>query len=260
MTFFGSFLSQCVRLKRSPLLWFHIFCATVPALACGSYFAHSHWNSLLGTDTFMQIIGAFMPFAVTIVMSFDIDTERQTGELSAFLGVPSRVKSVLGKLCAYLVLCAVTLASATGIFTALLSLEHREIPHISTLALSVLALIVGSIILYPLALWCTLATNRNATIALGTVFSLVAIGSLGGLAHSLVSGQLSTAQSSPLSFALPMTWPARMTSVVIEHGIDSSISLVPLTMNALIALGAASIVMIIVCMWITRFEDRKRVD
>lgn len=258
MKLHNAFLSQLVRLRHSPLLWLHIVGSITPPLLIGTYFAVTPWDSFLATDVYMQILGALMPLASALVMAFDIDTERQAGELSTLLAVPSRATGLLGKMLAYFLAAVLTLLSCVVLFAVILTLHGRQIPSLHSLSLALCALILGSAVLYPFSTWCALRFSRNATIAWGTVFSVIAVSSLGGLAHTLVSGQLSSMHTVPALYAMPMAWATKMASIAIEHDINPAVSLVPLGIHSIIALAATSIVMLVLCLWFTHFEDRKR--
>ncbi|MFD0705315.1 ABC transporter permease [Alloscardovia venturai] len=258
MTLWGTLQSQIVRFHRSPLLWFHITSALILPLLCGFYFAVSPWNPLMGTDAYVQTLGALMPLAICIVIAFDIEIERQAGELTTLLAAPSRALSMLGKLFAYALLGLATLAACYAIFIGILSGYGRDIPSLSSLTLSCVVLWLGSLLLYPFALWSALKLGRNVTIAIGAVLSAIAILSLGGLAHGLVSRQLTAAQSPTIVYALPMAWPTRMGSLALEHGINAHVSLQPLLTHTGIALASVLILTAILCVWIGSYEDRKR--
>ena len=90
MSLWRGVLSECVRLRRSPLIALHLACGLIAGVACGAYFGVAPWDPRLGTDAFVQLIGALMPLMVAIVCGLDIDGEREASGLSNLLALPSR--------------------------------------------------------------------------------------------------------------------------------------------------------------------------
>ncbi len=255
--------SQYVRLKHSPLLWFHFAAGVLSAALSGLYFSVSPWNTALGADAYVQFIGALLPLTVCTIMAFDIDIERNSGELSTVLAVPSRSIQILGKIIAYALLAAVTIAiSIFGFALALISTGKNQLPFITYVS-AVFFLWLGCIVLYVFATWSALSFGRNVTIGIGTILTIVAISSLGGLAHGLVSGELTAAHSPAILTIMPMSWSTQMGSLAIESSINPAINNLSMTSPSLLIYGviasATAIISIsIVCVCINGFENRRR--
>ena len=143
--------------------------------------------------------------------------------------------------------------------------DARALHDIKTTVLFTL----GSAPLYILSSWLALRFGRNAAIGVGAVGLLLAFFSIGGLAHGLMTGELTGAYPGILGY-IPLTWSARLGSLGVENGmvslslgahIEGSVMNVAahvhvqtlLTAGLCLALSAAALIVLLT--WFNRFEE-----
>lgn len=200
MTLSRALLSEGLRLARSPLTAVHLVCGLAAGLACGEYFSVARWDPALGADAYVQFLGALMPLMSAIVCGLAVDEERAAGRLANLTAVPSRGRAVAAKLLALVALGAAALAVALGVFGAVLAVAGRLPLGPAPLAAAWAGIVLGSLPLYALGLWVALRLGRNAAIGAGAAGVLLAFFSVGGLAHGLMTGELTGALVTPLSW------------------------------------------------------------
>ena len=209
MSLARSLRSELLRLSRSPLIWLHLLCGLAGGLACGEYFSVAAWDASMGADAYAQFLGALMPLMTSIVCGLAVDEERSAGKLANLTAVPSRGRAIAAAWVALATLGAGALALAFSVFGAMLAAAGRlplgPLPLIASWAGTVL----GSLPLYAIGLALSLRLGRNAVIGVGAAGTLVAFFSVGGLAHGLMTGELTGLAPSPLAW-IPFSWPARL--------------------------------------------------
>ena len=94
----------------------------------------------------------------------------------------------------------------------------------------------------------------NAVIGAGAAGMLLAFFSVGGLAHGLMTGELTGALATPLSW-VPLAWPARLGSLGVEAFIDAVRAAGPLLTTALAGLVLTLAADAVLFAWFCRFED-----
>jgi len=77
---------------------------------------------------------------------------------------------------------------------------------------------------------------------------------VGGLAHGLMTGELTGALATPLSW-VPLAWPARLGSLGVEAFIDAARAAGPLLTTALAGLVLTLATAAVLIAWFCRFED-----
>ena len=115
-------------------------------------------------------------------------------------------------------------------------------------------IVLGSLPLYALGLGAALRLGRNAAIGAGAAGVLLAFFSVGGLAHGLMTGELTGALATPLSW-VPLAWPARLGSLGVEAFIDAARAAGPLLTTALAGLVLTLATAAVLLAWFCRFED-----
>lgn len=115
-------------------------------------------------------------------------------------------------------------------------------------------IVLGSLPLYALGLGVALRLGRNAAIGAGAAGMLLAFFSVGGLAHGLMTGELTGALATPLSW-VPLAWPARLGSLGVEAFIDAARAAGPLLTTALAGLVLTLAAAAVLIAWFCRFED-----
>ena len=243
MTLSRALLSEALRLARSPLAVVHLVCGLTAGLACGEYFSITRWDPTLGADAYAQFLGALMPLMSAIVCGLAVDEERAAGRLANLTAVPSRGRAVAAKLLALAALGAGALAVALGVFGAVLAVAGRLPLGPAPLAAAWAGIVLG-----------TLRLGRNAAICAGAAGMLLAFFSVGGLAHGLMTGELTGALATPLSW-VPLAWPARLGSLGVEAFIDAARAAGPLLTTALAGLVLALAAAAVLLAWFCRFED-----
>ena len=243
MTLPRALLSEALRLARSPLTAAHLVCGLAAGLACGEYFSVARWDPALGADAYAQFLGALMPLMSAIVCGLAVDEERAAGRLANLTAVPSRGRAVAAKLLA--------LAALGG---AVLAVAGRLPLGPAPLAAAWAGIVLGSLPLYALGLGVALRLGRNAAIGAGAAGMLLAFFSVGGLAHGLMTGELTGALATPLSW-VPLAWPARLGSLGVEAFIDVARAAGPLLTTALASLVLTLATAAVLIAWFCRFED-----
>ena len=254
MTLPRALLSEALRLARSPLAAVHLVCGLAAGLACGEYFSVTRWDPALGADAYAQFLGALMPLMSAIVCGLAVDEERAAGRLANLTAVPSRGRAVAAKLLALAALGAGALAVALGVFGAVLAVAGRLPLGPAPLAAAWAGIVLGSLPLYALGLGVALRLGRNAAIGAGAAGMLLAFFSVGGLAHGLMTGELTGALATPLSW-VPLAWPARLGSLGVEAFIDAARAAGPLLTTALAGIVLTLAADAVLLAWFCRFED-----
>lgn len=260
--------AEALRLRRSALAPLHLACALAAGGACGAYFALSPWDASMGADAFAQLLGAMMPLMAGIVCGLDADGEAEATGLSALLAVPSRRGALAARISALWLMGALALALSLCAFAVILVMAGREALGAGAYAGAVLGLALGSVPLY-LALYpVALRWGRNAAIAAGAAGLILALFSVGGLAHGLMTGELTAIGAGALS-CLPTSWAVLLGSLPVELAIavgqavpavePGQVADTALSTGCLCAAGIALIV-VLVSLWIPRFEPAQRGD
>ena len=169
------------------------------------------------------------------------------GQLAEQVSAPTG--NILGQ-----ALGAGALAVALGVFGAVLAVAGRLPLGPAPLAATWAGIVLGSLPLYALGLGLALRFGRNAAIGAGAAGVLLAFFSVGGLAHGLMTGELTGALATPLSW-VPLAWPARLGSLGVEAFIDAARAAGPLLTTALAGLVLALAAAAVLLAWFRRFED-----
>lgn len=219
MTFPRALRSELLRFARSPLAIAHLACALAGGLACGAYFAAAPWDPSLGADATVQFFGAVMPLAAGIACGLSVDDERRAGGMANLAGAPSRRIAIAAKHAALWLAGLASLALALALFAGILAAAGRLSLGAGALALAAAGVAFGSAPLYALMLALALRFGRNAAIGVGAAGFGLALFSMGGLAHGLMTGQLTAAASTGVLGLQPLAWPARLGSLAVEGAI-----------------------------------------
>ncbi len=254
MTLARALRSEALRLARSPLVAVHLICGLAAGLACGEYFSVARWDPALGADAYAQFLGALIPLMSAIVCGLAVDEERAAGRLANLTAVPSRGRAVAAKWLALAALGAGALAVALGVFGAVLAAAGRLPLGPAPLAAAWALTVLGSLPLYALGLALALRLGRNASIGTGAAGTLLAFFSVGGLAHGLMTGELTGALATPLSW-VPFAWPARLGSLGVEAFVDVAHTAGPLAATALAGAALSLAAVVVLLAWFRRFED-----
>ena len=246
--------SEAFRLARSPLAPVHLVCALTGGIACGAYFAYAPWDPAFGADAYVQLLGALMPLMASIVCGLNMDEERRAGRLANLTGAPSRAVAIAAKAAVLWAAGALALLLAMGIFASALALAGRLSLGTETLGFATAGICLGSAPLYLLFIAISLQSGRNAAIGAGAAGLGIGLFSVGGLAHGLMTGELTGALATPLSW-VPLAWPARLGSLGVEAFIDAARAAGPLLTTALASLVLTLAADTVLLAWFCRFED-----
>ncbi len=266
MTFARALRSEFLRMGRSPLVPVHLACALAGGAACGAYFATAAWDPALGADAYVQLLGALMPLMAGIVCGLAVDDERRAGRLANLTAVPARRPAVLAQYAALLLMGIAALALALGLFAGILAAAGRLTLGAAPLAWSLAGLALGSAPLYALMLTLALRFGRNVAIGAGAAGLLLAFFSVDGLAHGLMTGELTGAAGAGVLGWVPFAWAARLGSLGIEAGIAdlsgadpaASAQVAGAARTVGIACGALAVAGVAaLAAWFARFEDRR---
>lgn len=263
--------AEALRLRRSPLIPLHLACSATAGLACGAYFAYAPWDPALGADAYAQFLGACMPLMTGIVCGLDIDAEREVGELANLTAVPSRRRAIAARWVALTAMGSAAPALAMGVFAGILALAGRNVLPAEAYLGSAAGLAAGSAVLYALLLAAALRFGRNVAIGVGAAGLACALFSVGGLAHGLMTGEL-TAAAGGIFGAAPFAWPARLGSLAVEVAIaagdagnaglaasaGSNAVAAAAWQTGLLCAVVTAIALIALLAWFNRYEDRRR--
>lgn len=260
MTFTGALRGELVKMRRSALTGLHLVCGLSAALAAGAYLTGAPWSPTRGLDALVQAIGALTPLMCGIVCGMSADGERAAGALANLTAAPSRGRALAAKLCALVLQAASALALAlVGAATILALRDGWAITGVAACGCAGVVLAVAPLYLLMFAL--ALRYGRNVAVGVGAAGTLLSFFSVGGLAHGLVTGQLTGATPTPLGL-VPLTWPARMGSQAAEliiaqtelpqmaGAIAGQAAFLALACLIALALGAAALTI-----WFRRFEE-----
>ena len=261
MSLWRAVLSECVRLRRSPLIALHLACGLIAGVACGAYFGVAPWDPRLGTDAFVQLVGALMPLMVAIVCGLDVDGEREASGLANLLAVPSRRIALAARVLVLWLLGFIAVAVALGSFSAVLGAFGRDGFSAGVYARAAVGMAAGSLVLYVVSVWLALALGRNAAIGVGAAGLACALFAVGGLAHGLVTGELTAASSGVLGY-VPFAWAERLGSLLVELGMATGAALRAviwqLEVTSVFALAVTAIALIALLAWVGSFEEGRR--
>ena len=261
MSLWRAAISECVRLRRSPLIALHLACGLIAGVACGAYFGVAPWDPRLGTDAFVQLVGALMPLMVAIVCGLDVDGEREASGLANLLAVPSRRIALAARVLVLWLLGVIAVAVALGSFSVVLGAFGRDGFSAGVYARSAVGMAAGSLVLYVVSVWLTLALGRNAAIGVGAAGLACALFAVGGLAHGLVTGELTAASSGVLGY-VPFAWAERLGSLLVELGMATGAGLRAviwqLEVTSVFALAVTAIALIALLAWVGSFEEGRR--
>ncbi len=261
MSLWRAAISECVRLRRSPLIALHLACGLIAGVACGAYFGVAPWDPRLGTDAFVQLIGALMPLMVAIVCGLDVDGEREASGLANLLAVPSRRIALAARVLALWLLGVIAVAVAIGSFAVVLGAFGRDGFSAGVYARSAVGMAAGSLVLYVASVLLALALGRNAAIGVGAAGLACALFAVGGLAHGLVTGELTAASAGALGY-VPFAWAERLGSLLVELGMATGAGLRAviwqLEVTSVFALAVTAIALIALLAWVGSFEEGRR--
>ena len=261
MSLWRAAISECVRLRRSPLIALHLACGLIAGVACGAYFGVAPWDPRLGTDAFVQLVGALMPLMVAVVCGLDVDGEREASGLANLLAVPSRRIALAARVLVLWLLGVIAVAVALGSFSAVLGAFGRDGFSAGVYARAAVGMAAGSLVLYVVSVWLALALGRNAAIGVGAAGLACALFAVGGLAHGLVTGELTAASSGVLGY-VPFAWAERLGSLLVELGMatDTGLRAViwQLEVASVLALVVTAICLVVLLVWIGFFEEGRK--
>ncbi|MDD7541570.1 MAG: lantibiotic ABC transporter permease [Mobiluncus porci] len=256
--------AENLRLRHSRLIPLHLVCALGAGITCGTYFAISPWDPAMGSDAFVQLLGAMMPLMAGIICGLDADAEGTDTAYANLLAMPSRIRIFTARVGTLWLRGALALALAVSTFAVILLLAGRQTLGLEAWAGAIAGLAFGSIPLYILFYVLALRWDRNTAIVVGAIGLLLALFSVGGLAHGLVTGELTSARISVLSF-LPTSWAALLGSLPLELAIAQTATGLAAAGHVTAVLGiglcgclATSLVFSVLAgWWFSRFEARK---
>lgn len=133
-------------------------------------------------------------------------------------------------------------------------------------ALAALGLSLGSAPIYLILYAIALRWGRNAAISVGAAGLMLAFFSLGGLAHGLMTGELTAAGANAFSY-LPTSWAARLGSLPVElsiaagpAGSAAAATRVASAIGSAVGLCVSVTLLLLGAMaaWISRFEPARR--
>ena len=261
MSLWRAVLSECVRLRRSPLIALHLACGLIAGVACGAYFGVAPWDPRLGTDAFVQLVGALMPLMVAIVCGLDVDGEREASGLANLLAVPSRRIALAARVLVLWLLGFIAVAVALGSFSAVLGAFGRDGFSAGVYARAAVGMAAGSLVLYVVSVWLALALGRNAAIGVGAAGLACALFAVGGLAHGLVTGELTAASSGVLGY-VPFAWAERLGSLLVELGMATGAGLRAviwqLEVTSVLTLAVMAVGLAALLAWVGFFEEGRR--
>ncbi|MFC3746245.1 lantibiotic immunity ABC transporter MutG family permease subunit [Paenibacillus sp. GCM10012306] len=249
MRFDRILLADLLKIRRTPLLWIHLF---LPLLAAGGlvgYAAISSLDTLSITVAFMELLGVALPLVIGVLTAMLAEQEATAGGFQNLLTTSTpKLLAFLSKLCLLLLMGFVSIMLAVGGFgTGLKVLLHREGPTWDFYVISACVLAGSCIILYIVHLMISLCFGQGASIGLGITGSLLTALLLTGLGDGIW----------PL---MPHSWPIRLPIIWVLYSGNQPMSDFLFTqLRSVIWIGtvATAGLLLLSCVWFTRWEGRK---
>ena len=175
--------------------------------------------------------------------------------------MPSRRIALAARVLVLWLLGFIAVAVALGSFSAVLGAFGRDGFSAGVYARAVVGMAAGSLVLYVVSVWLALALGRNAAIGVGAAGLACALFAVGGLAHGLVTGELTAASSGVLGY-VPFAWAERLGSLLVELGMATGAALRAviwqLEVTSVFALAVTAITLIALLAWVGSFEEGRR--
>lgn len=140
--------AENLRLRHSRLIPLHLVCALGAGITCGTYFGISPWDPAMGSDAFVQLLGAMMPLMAGIICGLDADAEGTDTAYANLLAMPSRIRIFTARVGTLRLRGALALALAVATFAVILLLAGRQTLGLEAWAGAIAGLAFGSIPLF----------------------------------------------------------------------------------------------------------------
>ncbi|GIO44111.1 lantibiotic immunity ABC transporter MutG family permease subunit [Paenibacillus apis] len=251
-TYWRSFYSELIKLKRQPLIWVHLFVPLAGIAIFLGYYGYTPFSPASKISAYMQVLAIAFPTMIGIVCSVAADQEASAGNYQQLLVSPNRLASLAAKLTLLLLLgyCSSLLAAA-GFGAGFMYILKQQTIFDPVFYVEAASLLFGScLFLYFLHLFISLRFGKGASIGLGIV-------------ESLVGALLLTGLGDHIWIYFPSAWPIRMLTIWMQYGIASG-DMLPAELllwpGILWCTGATVISMIVLGYWYGRWEGTQSVE
>lgn len=237
--------SDCHKFKRTSMLWIHILIPLATAALFLAYYSVSPWKTDSKISGYFELIGVAFPLMIGLVCSKAIEQEGQAGSFQTMLcGIKSRAAAYSSKLIVLLLMGALSIALAIGIF----AVGFKTAPALMYLKAAGL-LIAGSVFLYILHLFVSLRYGWGASIGLGIVESLISALALTGLGDGKW-------------YYLPCTWSAHFCDDLVYSWLNpaKTFGYAEIQKCLMIAIPTTMIAYVLSLLWFRNWEGRKIYD
>ncbi|MFE4709757.1 MULTISPECIES: lantibiotic immunity ABC transporter MutG family permease subunit [unclassified Paenibacillus] len=239
-----------LKIKRTPLLLIHLLLPLIGAGAFLAYASISPMDGLLLTVGFVEILAVAFPTLIGVLTAMLARQEEAAGQFQNLLGgAAPKMWTFLSKLFLLLIMGFTGTLLAVVMFGAgLTELLHKDGLLPMHLYLTVACVLAGScIILYIFHLMISLRFGQGTSIGMGIMGSL-----LGAL--------LLTGLGDGIWILVPWSWPVRLASMWVLYATEvplSSSIMVQLHSGIWISIIVTAGVLLLSCVWFTRWEGRK---
>ncbi|GIO35417.1 lantibiotic ABC transporter permease [Paenibacillus antibioticophila] len=251
MTYWRSFYSELIKLKRQPLVWVHLLVPLAGIAIFLGYYGYTPFSPESKLSAYMQVLAIAFPTMIGIVCGIAADQEASAGQYQQLLVSPNRLASLAAKLTLLLLLgyCS-SLLAAGGFGVGFNYLLKQSIVGLGFYAQAASVLFGSCLFLYFLHLFISLRLGKGASIGLGIV-------------ESLIGALLLTGLGDRIWIYFPSAWPIRILTIWMQYGIEGR-GTIPAELllwpGILWCTGATAISMIILGYWYGRWEGAQSVE
>lgn len=243
----GIIKSEFYRIRHTSLIWIHLI---VPVLYTLMYLFLAKTTGLRNypkddiIKTFLVLLSAAFPIIIGAITAKVSDLEMKAGGFKVILSeTKSRKKAYISKLIVLLIGGFFSTIIAICLF-ALLFQNQSMIDYL----VEALLIFVGTIGIYIINLWVSIAIGPGASIGLGFVGALLAGLSLTGLFDSIW-------------YYIPYTWPSRLSlTYIIGNDLNRILTKEEFIKWAIIAIPVIIVLLILSLMWFKKRDGKAYPD
>lgn len=184
--------------RRLPIRKAHIFIPTGVAGIFLVYYTYSPWDACSQIAAYFQILGIGYPFLIGLFCALVSEQEREAGLFREILGAPKKVYAFFSKLLFLILLGGFSVLFASLLFGAgYIGFLHQHCVDLTFYMKSALLLLGSSVPLYICHLFLSLRCNKEISVVMGIV-------------ESLLSALLLTGMGDSIWLYIPAAWSPRL--------------------------------------------------
>lgn len=239
--------SEFYRIRHTSLIWIHLI---VPIFYTIMYLFLAKTTGLKNypkediIKTFLALLSVGFPIIIGAITAKTSGLEMSAGNFKVFLTATiSRTKAYISKLIVLLI--GGIFATIIAIFLFALLFQNQ---NILDYLIETILIFVGTIGIYIINLWVSIAIGPGASIGLGFVGALLAGLSLTGLGDRIW-------------YYIPYTWPSRLSlTYMITNDINMTLMKERFIKWSIIAITVIIILLILSLVWFNRWDGKAYTD